>query len=143
MKKTLSKNSISEIYDLLATAKMAKMQTSDKFALLRIANSLKPEATAFKDFVKDAQERLKPSDWDDTIEKTQRFASLTPDEKAAVNNAVNNFSQSVNECVKLEADKEVEIEFAPLSEESLGRLLDSNDDWSVEKAVLIQDTFAK
>lgn len=143
MKKTLKKNSLVEIYDLLTTAKMAKMQSADKFIVLRIANALKPEATAFKDFVKDVQERLKPEGWDEIIKKSQNFDTLPVAERIEINLAISSYSNAINECVKPEADKDVEVEFTPMTEETLGRFLDSNEGLSVEKAMLIQSTLAE
>ena len=46
------------------------------------------------------------------------------------------YNRLVGEAVKEFADKEVEIEFEPLSEESFGKLMASNE-WTMEQTVEI------
>lgn len=121
-------------FRLINTAKISKMEDTEKFALIKAVKHLKKVGTDFDDFLKDAQERLKPEDFDKIAAKYQSKDELTADETAALNK----YNKDVNECVQGELDKEVELDFEPLSEEALGRFIASND-FTVAEIMTISD----
>lgn len=49
-----------------------------------------------------------------------------------------NYNKVVEKAIKEFAYKEVEIEFTPLSEESFGKLMASND-WNMEQVITLGD----
>lgn len=106
----------------------ADLDTQDIFKVLRATNALKPVATAFTDFQKDAQERLKPEGWDDeTMPKIQKFKELSDEEKIAVNKTIGDYNGKVAECVSTEADKDKETDaYEHLSEEAFATLVKGN-----------------
>lgn len=127
----------------IVTAKgfsIRSLKKEDMFAVLRAANSLKPVAESFQGFLKDAQERLKPEDFDALMEKAERFDTLAADEKREVNKAVQAYNKDVDDCVKTELEKDTEVEaFARLSEDAIAGIASSND-LDVAALMLLQDT---
>lgn len=121
-------------YRLINTAKISKMEDTEKFALIKVMKHLKKVATDFEDFFKDAQERLKPEGFDKIAAKYQAKEELTADETAALNK----YNKDVADCVQSELEKEVELDFEPLSEEALGRFIASND-FTVSDILVISD----
>lgn len=121
-------------FRLINTAKISKMEDSEKFALIKAVKHLKKVGTDFEDFLKDAQERLKPENFDKIAAKYQSKEELTADEMATLNK----YNKDVADCVQGELDKEVELDFEPLPEEALGRFIASND-FTVAEIMNISD----
>lgn len=139
-KKSVKTQDALSVYNVLKSLKIAKLSKADQFAVLRAARALKPVAIGFEDFVKDAQERLKPEGFDSVVEKSQRFDTLSDEEKRAVNEAIGAYQKDVDECVKpeLESVKEVDA-FEPLSEEALSGIASANEHLDVQTLMLIED----
>lgn len=121
-------------YRLINNAKLTKMEDAEKFALIKAARKLKKTATDFEDALKDTQERLKPEGFDAIAGKMQARQDLTPEESAKVGK----YNTDVTACLKDELDREVELEFEPLSEDALERFIASND-FSVAEIMAISD----
>ena len=104
----------------------------------------------FEDDSKDAAEKMKPSeDFANNLQKAQEFERMTKEKDfdasklpmgAAEYNKfireLQNYNRLVADAVKEFADKEVEIEFEPLSEDAFGKLMASNK-WTMEQTVEI------
>ena len=137
-------------FNVLNTAKYTKMDDADKIKVWKIARALKPVATKFDEDSKDAAEKLRPSeDFADNLQKAQEFERITKEknfdasklpmgaaEYSEFIKKLQDYNRLVGEAVKEFADKEVEIEFEPLSEESFGKLMASNE-WTMEQTVEI------
>lgn len=121
-------------FRLINNAKLTKMETAERFALIKAMRQLKKVATEFDDFLKDAQDKLKPENFDTIMEKYQSKQELTSEEIVAFNK----YNKNVSDCLKDELDKEIELTFEPLTEESLGRLIESND-YTVNDIMVIED----
>lgn len=121
--------------------KLSNLETKDIFKVIRATNALKQVATSFEDFQKDAQERLKPEDWEATIEKAQKFEELSTEERVAVNRAINTYNSKVAECVSTEVEKDKEVEvYEHLSEEAFGLLVKANEHLlDLSDIILLQD----
>ena len=105
---------------------------------------------------KDAAEQLKPSeDWDDRQMKAMEYdrkvrlpnfdpstLPMGPAEFDQWNRDKIKFDKLVNEAMKEFADKEVEVEFGPISEETFGKLLDSND-FSFDQALALGEVITQ
>lgn len=139
-KVTAKVDNIVAAYDLLTTRKnglqgeyakegfkLSGLETKDMFAVLYIINALKPVAVAFKDFQKDIQEKLKPENWDEIMDKRSRFKELSTEERAEVNDAIVEYSKKGQECLQAELEKEKELEaYARISEDAFGILVKDN-----------------
>jgi len=127
------------VYNTLASLKVTKLKKEDMFLVLRAANALKPVATAFEGFVKDAQERLKPEGWDAITEKNNKFKELSDTEKAEVNKAIAAYNKDVTDCVQTELDREAKINsFTHLGEEAIGDIVAANDSLDVAAIMRLQ-----
>ena len=153
MKKTIKTNEVLEVFNLLNQAKYGKLEDADKIKVWKITRILKPVATKFEDDTKDAAEKFKEGyeNLDERLQQAQEF------EKAQKNNDIDattlkmgaaefqafikgdwaDYNKTVSEAVKEFAEKEVEVEFEPITEEVLGKLMSSND-WSFGQACKLE-----
>lgn len=150
MKTKITTEKVLNAYRIISGAKYTKMDDADKIKVWKIARALKPVADKFEDDSKDAAEKMKPSeDFADNLQKAQEFERITKEKDfdasklpmgvAEYNEFIKKFqdyNRLVGEAVKEFAEKEVEIEFEPLSEESFGKLMASNE-WTMEQTVEI------
>ena len=136
-------------FNVLNTAKYAKMNDADKIKVWKIARALKPIATKFDEDSKDAAEKLKPEGFDDDLRKAQEYERVIKDKEADASKLemgaaeYGEFIKKLKEMNKLVADalkefanKEVDIDFEPISEDAFTKLMASND-WTMEQAVMI------
>lgn len=127
-------NDIVTAYRLINTAKLGKMEDAEKFAIIKAVRQLKKVGTDFDDFLKDAQERLKPEGFDKIVGKIQSKEELASDEQSALDK----YNKDVAECLSEELGKEIELDFEPLSEEAVGRFIASND-FNVSEILAVSD----
>ena len=136
-------------FNVLNTAKYAKMDDADKIKVWKIARALKPIATKFDEDSKDAAEKLKPEGFDDDLRKAQEYERVTKDKEADASKLemgaaeygefikkLKEMNKLVADALKEFADKEVDIDFEPISEDAFTKLMASND-WTMEQAVMI------
>lgn len=121
-------------YRLINSARLSKMEDAEKFALIKAARRLKGVSNDFEELLKDAQEKLKPDGFDGIIRKVQAKEELTGVESEKLRK----YNTDVQACVQGELEKEVELDFAPLTEEAIGRLIASND-FSVSEILAVED----
>lgn len=140
------------VFNVLNTAKYAKLDDADKIKVWKIARQMKPISTKFEEETKDAAEKMKPGeDFDGQLQKAQQYEVeiRKPDcdaeklpmgaaEYQAFITEFKKYQKLVNDAVKEYADKEVEIEFEPVSEDVFGKLMASND-WTVDQATTLGD----
>lgn len=150
MKTKITTEKVLNAYRIISGAKYTKMDDADKIKVWKIARALKPVATKFDEDSKDAAEKMKPSeDFADNLQKAQEFERITKEKDfdasklpmgAAEYNEfikkLQDYNRLVGDAVKEFADKEVVIEFEPLSEDAFGKLMASNE-WTMEQAVEI------
>ena len=152
MKKTIKTFKVQTVHNILAVAKYGKMDDADKIKVWKIARKLAPVATKFGDDVKDAAEKFKPTidGFDEKNEKYQRYQQLirkpgmNPDELPMGAAEADEFKREVldpydktlTDAIKEFGEKEVEIEFEPISESAFEKLMASND-WNFAQAVEI------
>lgn len=134
-------------FRLLNAAKTSKLEPSDHMSLIRALRPLRPVATEWDEFVKDAVKRLRPEGYDTHETEMTRLRSMPAEEQAAALKdeksrraveAEKAYNEAIEECLKTELDKETELSFTPLSDEALGRLMASND-WTAEQALAVAD----
>lgn len=142
-------------YNALNGAKLAKMEDKEKFTLIKAMKVLKPIKNDYEDFVKDAREKLKGDNHEDMVKRVEEWRTKHNDTKPGdftpaelkelneINTYFNDYNKKVEECVKEEADKEVTPEYARLTEDAFGRLLASNNDWDVEKSLMVSEVLCE
>ena len=149
MTKKVKTEKVLGAFNVLNTAKYAKMDDADKIKVWKIARALKPVATKFDEDSKDAAEKLKPEGFDDNLQKAQEYERVTKDKDADASKLemgaaeYGEFIKKLKEMNKLVADalkefanKEVDIDFEPISEDAFTKLMASND-WTMEQTVMI------
>lgn len=148
MKKTLKTEAVLEAFNIINTANYKQMDDADKIKLWKIARAMKPIAKQFEDDSRDAAEKMKPNGIDEQLEKAKDYEAKMKDGKtdnlpmtageyhSFVVDVWQPFNQLVAKAVKEFADKEVQLEFEGLSEDSFGKLMASND-WTVDKAMIV------
>lgn len=135
---TKKTDSIVAAFRIINTAKISKMEDAEKFSFIKAVRQLKKVSTEFDEFLKDAQERLKPDGFDAIAAKYQNKEELTAEENAVLGK----YNADVSECVKEELEKEVELTFAPFSEDVIGRFVASND-FSVNEVLTVSDVIGE
>lgn len=121
-------------YRLINSAKLSKMEDADKFSIIKIAKEFKKTANDFEDYLKDAQEKLRPDGFDAIARKVQSKELLTEAETATLNK----YNQDVTNCVNDELEKIADLDFEPLSKDALGRFVASND-FTINDILIISD----
>ena len=127
-----------QVYNLLNSAKLTKMDDSDKFLVIKIMRVLKPIATNYSDAVKDAQDKLKGSDFEEMQKKAQDFDKLSNEEKIALNKYFEKYQNDVEKCLKEEAEKENKLKVEKIKEDAFGKFIASND-FTIEQIMKLQD----
>lgn len=145
---------IVSIYAFLNEAKLTKMEDADKFTVIKALRVFKPVAKGYEDFIEDAKNKLKGEEHDAMTERAQKWndanqgkkvGELTKEQIAeleAINKYFSDYNKSVEDCVKEEAEKEVELAFDKLTEESFGKLVASND-WTCGQIMELSDSIVK
>ena len=152
MKKTIKTFKVQTVHNILAVAKYGKMDDADKIKVFKIVRKLTAKATEYSDHVKDAIEKFKPEveGFDEKNEKYQRYVQMTrtkdfkpedlpmgPAEADAFKRDVlDPYDKTLTEAIKEFGEKEVDIEFEPISESAFEKLMSSND-WNFAQAVEI------
>lgn len=148
MKVKIETQKVLTLHRILASAKYGKLDDADKVKVWKIARKLKPVADKFEDESKDAAEKMKPTDdFGERLQKAQEYERLVKDQNADAQKLpmgpseygdfikeFQEYNRLVSEAVKEFAEKEVEIDFEPLSEDAFGKLMASNE-WTMDQAV--------
>lgn len=142
----MKKSEVLAIYEIVKAAKVTKMEDADKFKVVKALKTMKPVATDFDEFKKDALDKLKSEDHDAMTEKAQKWQSegenttLSVEERAELNKYFNEYNNKVLECVREEAEKDIELSIEKLNDESFQKFVASND-WNTEQALAIYELF--
>ena len=150
MKKKLKTSKVLVAHNILANAKYGKMESADRIKVWKIARKLAPVAEKFDADTKDAAEKMKPTeDFNDRLQAAQEFEKAQKDktidatklkmgaaEYQAFVKELQAYNKEVEEAVKEFGEKEIEIEFEPISESAFEKLMDSND-WNFAQATEI------
>lgn len=125
MKTTVDK--IVKAYSKLGDVKVTTLEDKEVMKVIKMRKAMRPVSEEFNAFLEDVKSKFKPEGFEDTVRKAQEgWDKMTDSEKRAANELVTGYNRKVDEAVKEEADREVEIEFEPLSEESLTKLMKEN-----------------
>lgn len=141
-------------YNILNDARLSKMEDEDKFKVIKNLRKMKKTATEYHSFVEDAQKKLQPEDFEEMNKKAQEWngkhagaksSDLSDEERVEfekINEYFKEYSEKVEKCLKEEAEKEVEVDITPLSEEAFGKLVASND-WACKDIMELLDVLSE
>lgn len=130
MKVTIKK--IVDAYKALGEAKVTKLEEAEVIKVIKARKAMRPIAEEYDEFFKDCQEKFKPEDWDNIQKDLQQWHKLTEARRVELDIILNAYQKKINETVKDELEREVELNIATLKEESATKILVENG-WSVGK----------
>jgi hypothetical protein len=137
-------------YNILSGSRYSNLSDVDKIKVWKIAREMKPIATKFEEDAKDASEKFRPEgDYNEMLQKAQDYERIirnnskeeTPISDKEYKEFVEGFKSYqnlVNAAINEFANKEVEFNFEPLSEEAFGKLMSSND-WTIDQSMTLGD----
>ena len=148
-KKTIKTSEVLNVYNILNTAKYGKMEDADKIKVWKITKALKPIATKFDEDSKDAAEKFKQDidGFDEKLQKAQEYERLRGEKQPTIDimttadyevfiKELRQYNETVSKAIQEYADKEVEIDFEPISEDAFGKLMASNE-WTMAQVTTI------
>lgn len=142
-------------YNVLNAAKLTKLADADKFTVIRAMRQLKPVYTGYEEAVKDAQERLKPEDFDalqkraadwNATHKDKKLSDLTPEERTTlegINTAFRDYTEKVEQCIRDIAETEKTLDYTRLTQDAFGKLLESNPEWKMQEILGVADVLGE
>ena len=146
MKKTLKTVEVLNAYEILSKAKYQKLNEEDKIKIWKVQRNLKPVAKKFEEDKADATENLIPSDFIGRLSKAQEYEALkaqgkdelplTSIEYINILKEIKDYNALIAKALKDTGEKEVDVNFEPISEKAFGELMSSND-WSLKEVELI------
>ena len=151
-KKTFKTEKVLAAYRVLGGAKYGKLSDEDKIKVFKICIAMKPVATKYDEDSKDAAEKLKPSeDYDEKLAEAQEYERVIRDKNADASQLkmgpsefnefikeMNHYQDLISKALKDEMEKEVEVEFEPITEDALLMLMNSND-WTIAGAMAVSE----
>ena len=133
------------VWKILSQAKYSKMSDADKVKAWKACRALKSAATAFEDACKDAAQSMKPAgDYDTDLKRAMQYerdrnkSDMTDEEYQSFVEKFKEYNRLVGDAVKEYGDKEVEVDFEPLTEDAFAALMASND-WNMQQADMVGD----
>ena len=150
MKKTVRTDLILAACNALSASKYGKLDDADKIKVWKISRVLQPFAKQFDDDRMDAGKKLLPTeDFEERWQNAAEYERVSRDSNADASTlkmgpAEYNvfikekikYDKLVSEAIKDLAEKEVEIEFEPLTEDSFVKLMNSND-WTFDQVRIL------
>lgn len=125
MKTTVDK--IVKAYAKLGDVKVTTLEDKEVMKVIKMRKAMRPVSEDFNAFLEDVKTKFKPEGFEETVRKAQEgWDKMSDAEKKAANELVTGYNRKVEVAVKEESEKEVEIEFEPLSEDSLTKLMKEN-----------------
>ncbi len=146
MKKNIRKGTVIDIHQTLDGAKCPG--TSARKAMFKAMYPMKAVADGFNVYRDEAVKRLRPDNYDEVAGLVQKFAAMDADaQKKAIGEplykdaltANYEFNTALNQCLAEERDREVELDLAPLTDETFDTLCDANPDWTLGQCMELQD----
>lgn len=125
-------------YKILGEAKVTKLEDSEVVKIVKNRKVMRPIVNDYEAFLKDVQEKFKPKDWDEIQKKVQQWqqegenTTLSASEKIAINKALIDYQRKIENAIKEELAKEIELNISILKEDSATKLLIENS-WELNK----------
>lgn len=153
MKKTLKTEKVLEVYQVLSGAKYGKLEGDEQVKMVKNLLAFKPTAEKFEADTKAASDKLKEGfeGIDEKLQKANQYrdmlsdpnadASTFPMGPAEYHNFMHGefaeFNKRVTAAVKSKAEANVSIEFEPISNAMLQKLMQSNSNWTIGQASIL------
>ena len=119
-------------YKLLGEAKVINLSEEEVLSIVIARKKMRKLVMEYEEYLKDVQDKLKPENFNELIIKVQNWDNLDKEEQIKINGQLKEYETKVNNLVKDELNKIVEIELEPLTEECLAKMIKMNA-WSINK----------
>lgn len=125
-------------YKALGEAKATSLEMKEIIKIVKARKAMRPYAEEFESFLKDVQEKFKPENWDEVQVKVQQWqqegekTTLTENEREEVSITAIAYKKSIDEALREELEKEVDLNFERLDEETGAKLISGNA-WELKK----------
>lgn len=136
--KNLKVSEVAEVNALLKKATMVKGDVSAKLALVDAIIATDKIAEDYNKLVTLTREKLQPEDFRSMQEKAST-KDLTQAEIIEINRYFFTYERSVEDAVKAEAEKLVEVNLKPWNEEQFASLLESNNGYTGAQMLLLRE----
>lgn len=136
--KKLKVSEIAAVNAALKAANMNKGDVSAKLALVDAIMATKSVADGYNDLVSVTREKLQPEDFVEMQQRAQK-EGLTQREIVELNRYFFEYEKSVEDAVKNEADKEVEVNIKPWTNEQFAALLESNSGYTGAQMMMLYE----
>lgn len=129
---------IVEAYKLLGEAKVTELEEQEVLKIIKARKVMRPIVEEIESFLKDCQEKFKPENWDGLQSKIHQWqqegdkTTLSEEERIEINKTIIEYQIKINNAIKEEESRIVEINIEKLSEDSIIKLLKHND-WQISK----------
>ena len=143
MEKKLKTIDVVKAYNVLSKAKYQKLQEMDMIKVWKIQRKLKNEALDFEEAKKDAEDKLLPEGfmeeyqkalvYESTLKKGELGLPMTKQEYSAFIAKLQKCNTLIKKALEELENKEVSIDFDPISEIAFTNLMSSNE-WTFEDA---------
>lgn len=155
--KKIKTETILQAVNLLRNARLTNMESvEDKYTVIKNLKVMKHTADDFDEFREDMLNKLKAEDHKQMVDKFRKMQfeemcikkgvrktfSLPAEDMLKVSEYIKNYDTQVENGLKPEAEKLVDVEITPLSDESIMQLISSND-WTGDNCILIDELFSK
>ena len=137
MEKSLKTFEIVDAYRLLGNAKYNKLEDADKIKVWKISRLLKPTALQAEEAQQDATNKLVPDSFREQVDKAQEYRRakmagekelpMTDKEYLIYMADFRKYNILVAKAIDEFLQKDISLEFEPLSEEAMGLLIACND----------------
>lgn len=130
-------------YALINGAEISKIEDKKTmYAAVRALKALRKPADEYNEFIKSAVAKMRPKDYDNVEAVLNEPEKHTPEEVRKARKAEADFAKAIEECVKPEADKEVELDFPPMTEEQICGLI-AVSEWNGAQSVLVDSVIGE
>lgn len=116
---------ISGLFNILSKANLSKMDDADKYIVIKMLRKLRPVAEKYETDKKDAYERLRPDNWEEVSEASNKWREENG--SRALTEGEVSYILRVNECLADEKEREENIDLPKLSEEAFQKLMAGNE----------------
>lgn len=148
MKKSVKTESVVKVYNLIKDARYSKMSDGDKIAVWKIFKAIKPIASSFIEDVNDARQKLVPSEsFQQDLQRAREYeiarskkevcAVMSESEYKEFVMQFTHYNKLVEQAIREYTEAEIEIEFAPLSQDAFEKLSLSND-WTFAQSDAVE-----
>lgn len=142
MKKTLKAQTILDAAKLFGKLKLTMLDDAEYMPVIKRMQVVKDAAKPIQALIDASDKALEPEDYQELLKKGDMFETLSDDERQLISVRLQAYYNRRNRATVEELMKDVEINITPISDETLERIIKSND-FTVAEILTLQDVLCK